>query len=697
MRPPGETEQPTGTVTFLFTDIEGSTALLQELGPEFGDVLDAHRRLLREAFARHDGYEVDTQGDSFFVAFARPEDAAAGAVEAQHALERHAWPQGKALHVRMGLHTSSADASDGRYVGLGVHRGARIGAAAHGGQVLVSQTTRELLDGGGSGFSFSDLGLHRLKDLGEPERLHQLVIDGLLSEFPPLRTLDNRPTNLPAQATPFLGREREVEELRELVGSTRYTRRHADGTGWNRKNASRAPGRGRVGRGVPRRRLLRAAGSGLRSNARCPRRGGGSGGINEAGGQSLLGYLGEKRILFVLDNLEQVLNAAGDLADLLRNAPGVTLLVTSREPVRLAAERVVPVDTLALPASDRTPDVDTLMRSPGRRAVRVEGSSGEPGLRADDGQRPRDSRDLRPSRRAAACPRARSGAHCPAVARGAVLSRLDERLELLTGGARDLPARQQTLRDTIAWSYDLLDEREQDVFTRLSVLVGGFTLDSAEAVCGATVDDLTSLAAKSLIRREGQRLTMLETIREFASERLEPDAADVRERHAQFFLELAESAYAERIEREAEWADRLAAEHDNLRAALDWLEGQAGRDALRLAGALGWFWRARSHMKEGREEASDGVRNGRRTRRGARPRADERRVARRLAGRYGSGTAAARGCDRAVERARRRARGGADVRRACLERVLRRRRGDRARRGGSLARDPAPRRRSASS
>ena len=164
-----------------------------------------------------------------------------------------------------------------------------------------------------------------------------------------------------------------------------------------------------------------------------------------------------------------------------------------------------------------------------------------------------------------------------------------------------MPARQQTLRDTIAWSYDLLDEREQDVFARLSVLVGGFTLDSAEGICGATVDDLTSLAAKSLIRREGQRLTMLETIREYASERLEPDAADVRERHAQFFVELAESAYAERIEREAEWADRLAAEHDNLRAALDWLEGQTGRDALRLAGALGWFWRARSHMKEGRE------------------------------------------------------------------------------------------------
>ena len=355
-------EQPTGTVTFLFTDIEGSTALLQELGDAYAEVLETHRRLLRASFTDHDGYEVDTQGDAFFVAFSRAEDATRAATEAQRALEAHAWTHGRPLRVRIGIHTSEAHASEGRYVGLGIHRGARISAAGHGGQVLVSQATHDLV-AESSGFVFRDLGEHRLKDLGEPQRLYQLVVDGLPTTYPPLRTLENRPTNLPAQVTPFIGRDRELRELGELVRKPDVRLVTLTGPGGTGKTRLALQVAADLVDAFPNgvffvplapifdpMLVVPAAAEAL--------------GINEAGGQSLLGYLGEKRILFVLDNLEQVLDAAEPLADLLRDAPGVTLLVTSREPLRLAAEHVVPVDTLPLPATGRKLDVDALAQSP---------------------------------------------------------------------------------------------------------------------------------------------------------------------------------------------------------------------------------------------------------------------------------------------------------------------------------------------
>ena len=474
-------ELPTGTVTFVFTDVEGSTRLLQRLGADaYADALAEHRRTLREAFVRHDGVEVDTQGDSFFIAFSTAPAAIAAAAEAQQVLA--AGP----IRVRMGIHTGTPHVTDEGYVGADVHRAARIAAAGHGGQILVSPSTASLIEGD----SLRDLGEHRLKDLAAPERIYQLGGEA----FPPLRSLQQ--TNLPIPATRFLGRQRELGEVTTLLGSgvtrlltltgpagagkTRLALQAAaeasdqypDGVFWASLAALRDP-----------KLVLEIAAQALEAR------------------DELADRIGDRRLLLILDNFEHLIDAAGELAGLLADCPKLQLLVTSRELLRLPGEQAYPVPPL-------DPQDATELFTTRARAV-------DPRFEARPVVHELCSRlDNLPLALELAA------ARVPVLSPEQLLDRLSKRLDLLKAG-RGAHPRQQTLRATIAWSYDLLGEDERVLFEALSVFRGGCTLEAAEEVCDADVDTLESLIDKSLVRPQGERFWMLETIREYAAERLE--------------------------------------------------------------------------------------------------------------------------------------------------------------------------------
>jgi predicted ATPase/class 3 adenylate cyclase len=574
-------DPPSGTVTLFFSDIEGSTRLLKQSGDAWAQLLADHRRILRDAFRSHRGFEVDGEGDAFFVAFASANDAVAAAAEAQRALASHPWPDGKVVRVRMGLHTGEPRPIDGRYVGLAVHQAARVMAAGHGGQVLVSESTRALLD---DRVRLHDLGEHRLKDLSGAQRLYQLEVEGLPMEFPPLKTLENLPTNLPTQLTPLVGREQELREIAALVRRDEVRLVTATGLGGTGKT------RLALQAGVE---LLDDFPSGvffvplasLTEPALVIPAVAEAFGIDETLGQSLRGYLAGKRVLLVVDNLEQVIGAAPQLAELLAATEGLKMIATSREPLRITGEHVYAVPPL--PASDAV----TLFRE-----------------RAQAVQHDFDLTSDNIGAVTAICDRLDglplaielAAARISTLSPEAMLPRLGERLKLLRSGARDLPERQRTLRQTLSWSFDLLAEEEQALFASLAVFVGGFTLEAAEAVCDAEVDVLASLVEKSLVRHSGERYTMLETVREFAREQSALAPGNLDDRHAAYYLALAEEAYVARLENETPVAARLTSDHDNFRAAIDYLQGANPRDELRLTGALGWFWRGRSHMAEGR-------------------------------------------------------------------------------------------------
>ena len=481
--------QPTGTVTLLFSDVEGSTRLLDELGTErYADVLVEHRVVLREAFERHAGFEVGTEGDSFFVAFARAQDAVAAAAEAQQALASAALVSGFGLRVRMGVHTGEPLLVGSDYVGIDVHLAARIAAAGHGGQVLVSRATRMLVDA-----ELADLGEHRLKDFPEPVWIFQLGEE----RFPPLKTISN--TNLPRPASSFVGREREVAEVVELlqVGARLVTLSGPGGSGKTRLAVESAAEL------VPefRNGVFWVGLAALRDPAL----------VAETVAQTLgakdglAEHIGERELLLLLDNFEQVVEAAPGLGSLLESCPNLRLLVTSRELLRIRGEVDFPVPPLA-----GSEAVELFcIRS---RLVPSE-EIAELCARLDD---------LPLAVELAA---ARTSVLSPAQ----ILERLSQRLDLLRGG-RDAEARQQTLRATIEWSYELLTEEEKRLFAGLSVFAGGCTLEAAESVCDADLDTLQALVEKSLIRFADGRFWMLETISEFALERLERQAraADVR-------------------------------------------------------------------------------------------------------------------------------------------------------------------------
>ena len=566
-----ETHQPSGTVTLVFTDIEGSTRLLDRLGPDgYRSTLGEHQRAVRDAFDRHGGYEVDTAGDGFFYAFSTAAEAAHAVGEALAALE------GGPIQIRVGIHTGEPIVEAPKYVGLDVHRAARIMAAAHGGQAVISQTTRDLLD---ASFSTRDLGEHRLKDLSAPQRLFQLGTQS----FARPRTLYL--TNLPVPATEFLGRGREllevVEKLRNGVrlltltgpGGTGKTRLalqvaaeaaddFADGVWWVPLSALRDPGL-----------VLRHVAQTLDIVEQPDR----------PLGDVMAEMLNGKRMLLVLDNAEHLLPGAADAIATLRDLDGPKLVVTSRERLQLTGEHVYPVPQLTpLEGLDlfaaRATAIDPAFR--GEAAV---------------GELCRHLDNLPLAIELAA---ARTAVLRPEQ----ILERLGSRLDLLKG-ARDADPRQLTLRATISWSYDLLVAEERELFARFPVFAGGATLDAVEDVCGADLETLGSLVDKSLLRRDGDRFWMLETIREYGSEQLDDAKRNVLiEQHGAFYERFAAEAEAGlRGEGGARWLDIVEHELPNLRAAMArGLErGLAARTVL-IAAGVGRYWEARSRATEGR-------------------------------------------------------------------------------------------------
>jgi predicted ATPase/class 3 adenylate cyclase len=584
---------PSGTVTFLFTDIEGSTRLLHELGDAYPKVLADHRNALRAAFADHSGVEVDTQGDAFFVAFASAIDAANAALSAQRALA------GSKVKVRMGIHTGDPTLTTEGYVGIDVHRGARICAAGHGGQILASKRTRELLD---PGTELADLGEHRLKDLREPEWLFQLNTSELEQRFPPLRSLSN--TNLPADASQFVGRRRELDELGALLGRDAVrllTLTGPGGTGKTRlaiRLAAEFVEQFKNGVFfVP----LASVSEQPRVLATIAETLGAQQAMDESAFEGLRRHLESKQMLLVLDNFEQVLAAGPDIARLLAAARQLRVIVTSRERLRLSGEHEYAVPPM--PQDDAVALFDI-------RAI-----AAKPSFRVDIDRKPVSAI----CRRLDGLPLAveLAAARVKMITPQALLERLEQLLPTLTGGPRDQPERQQTLRATIEWSYLLLHENEQRVFARLSVFVGGCTAAAAKTVCGATFEDLASLVDKSLLRQDDgfegvPRFSMLETIREYANEQLERSGSrnELARAHAYYFESLAfiESEgrghggprldnYRRSYVDSLEWLSR---EQENMRVALLCLieKGDAAK-AVRLVPSICRLWVHRNMLVEG--------------------------------------------------------------------------------------------------
>ncbi len=541
---------PAGTVTFLFTDVEGSTKLLHELGAEaYDQALVEHRLRLRDAFSRHGGVEVDTQGDAFFYAFPTAQGALEAASEGQQSLALGP------ISVRMGLHTGTPHIGKEGYIGDDVHLGARIAATSHGGQVILSRATAELVE-----LDLTDLGEHRLKDIGEAVPIYQLGT----GSFPPLKTISN--TNLPRPASSFVGRDDELLEVlsRFEDGARLVTLTGPGGTGKTRLAIEAATTL------VPEYKagVFWVGLATLRDPTLVPET------IAQTLGakDGLAEHIGERELLLLLDNLEQVVDCALELSALLSVCPNLNLLVTSRELLRVQGEVEYAVPPLAQPEAislfcvrsqlDPSEEIAELCRRLDDMPLAVE----------------------------------LAAARTSVVTPEQILERLSQRLDLLRSG-RDADPRQQTLRATIEWSHDLLAPDEQELFARLSVFAG-CTLEAAEEVAGADLDTLQSLVEKSLLRFTDGRYWMLETIREYAAERLQDEnaAGDLRGEHAAYYLSLAEDAGRG----DSAAFRRLDVEHDNMRGALTWFgDKHESESELRLVSALTNFWDVRGHLREG--------------------------------------------------------------------------------------------------
>jgi predicted ATPase/class 3 adenylate cyclase len=610
---------PTGTVTFLFSDIQGSTQLAERVADRWPSLLEEHRRIVRAAIAAGGGAEVSTEGDSFFVAFPSASGAIAAAVAAQRDLAAHPWDEGTAIRIRIGLHTGEASLAGDDYVGLEVHRAARIAAAGHGGQVLLSDATRVLGEPSlPDGVTLRDLGQRRLKDLTNPERIFQLVIAGLPSDFPPLKTLDATPNNLPTQLSSFLGRDRELTEVAKLLETARLlTLTGPGGTGKTRLALQVAA---RLSDGFPDGIFFVALAS-IRDPELVPGTVAHELGLSDRGGlnpmEALRNHLKDRRLLLILDNFEQLTDAAPLVGELLGAAPRLAVLVTSRSTLRVYGEREYMVPPLQVPDPAHLPSLESLSQYEAVALFIERAKAARPEFAVTNENAPAVAEicsrlDGLPL--AIELAAARSNVLSPR----AMLARLGHRLALLSGGARDRPERQQTLRGAIEWSHELLSEDERALFRRLAVFVGGARLDAIEGVCPGDelsidlLDGLTSLVEKSLLRQstapDGEpRFFMLETIREYAVERLEDSGRgpELQRRHAEHYGALADSAREHLLAPDKRvWLDRLEEDHDNLRAALDWAIGEPEVVvALRLVFCLWRFWQMRGYLAEGTERA----------------------------------------------------------------------------------------------
>ncbi len=606
---------PDGVITLLFSDIEGSTRLLHEIGDLFGDALAEHDRLLRAVWEAWGGVVVQTEGDSFFVVFRDPGAAIDAAAAAQRALRDHSWPHEAGVRVRIGLHTGAPRLRGTEYWGIDVHYAARLCAAAHGGQVLLSEATVSLVDA-----PVEDLGPHALKDFPSARRIFHLLIDSRGSDcFAPPRTLRSGRTNLRDQLSSFVGRESELAQLRELVvGARLVTLTGAGGVGKTRLATVLAA------------ELLDGSGEGVWfvdlasvvDGALVAATVAAVLGVPGRSGRGLLETLGEalldRELLVVLDNCEQVVDAAAAfVAGLLSRCTGVSVLATSREPLRLAAERVYRVPSLSMPGQEAE-DPDEIADSEAVKLFVERAAQQRSGFRLHPG----NARAVaRVCRRLDGIPLAieLGAVRLRSMSIDDLNTRLDHRFALLKGGDRTSLPRQQTLLALIEWSYQLLSEPEAMVLACLSVFApSGFDLDAAEAVCGTididrfgVLEHLDALVDKSLVQAEdasgATRYRLLETVREYASGKLaelgESETARVRLLHRDHYLVLAETARLQLVGPDPRaWLARLSLEHDNLRAALVTCSNDPdAKPGLRLAAALAEFWRVRGHAAEGAE------------------------------------------------------------------------------------------------
>jgi predicted ATPase/class 3 adenylate cyclase len=618
---------PAGMVTLFVSDIEGSTARWEQDPEGMRLALARHDELLHTSIASSHGAIFKTVGDTLCAAFESPLDGVVAAVSAQLALQAETWGGDQALLVRIGLHTGVCEEHDGVYLGPTVQRAEQLSFAAHGGQIVTSRLTAELVEGLlPPEMALHDLGEHRLKDLGYPEQVFQLTVESLGNDFPPLRTLDNPlfHNNLPLQLNSFIGRERELAATRRLVEKNRLvTLTGPGGSGKTRlalqTAASFIDGRGD---GVWFVGLAAVADPDLVPQAVAES----LGVVEEAGRpvlETLVEALSQRYLLMVLDNSEHLIGAVADLASvLMRSCPRVYLLATSREPLGVSSEQIFKVPSLSVPPVRA--QINDASEAREYEAVQL---FVDRALRHDPHFELGDNNVqdvIAICRRLDGIPLAieLAAARLRTLSLGEISGRLDDRFRLLSNeGPAEFP-RQKTLRALVDWSYDLLDERERDVLSRLSVFAGGFTLNAAEAVCVShelegwqILETLSSLTDKSLVQAETTdatyRYQLLETIRQYAEERLaergETERFAARDAHAAFYLGLAESAAPHLIGGDQKlWLERLTFEHDNLRVAMSYHLSVAARheQALRFGIALRWFWYARCHWAEGDELTS---------------------------------------------------------------------------------------------
>jgi predicted ATPase/class 3 adenylate cyclase len=611
---------PTGTITFLFTDIEGSTRLVQALGDGWVEVLEAHNTLIGQAIADNGGIVVKTEGDSFFAVFPAAMDALTAVLAAQRALIDHDWPENGVVRSRMGLHTGLGTLGGSDYVGLDVHRAARITDAAHGGQVVLSEPTMVLVERQlPPGVSLRDLGKHRLKDLSEPETIFQVVTEGLQTEFPLLRTLDAIPNNLPRLLTSFVGRDQELAEAMRLLETARIlTFTGPGGTGKTRLSLQVAAELAAnfhdgvffvelapvTSIDIVPSRILEALG--IQASTR-----------NETPAARLLSQIADKGYLIVLDNFEQLLEAAPLVAEMVRASPRTKVLVTSRAPLRISGEQEMPVPPLGMAGPGEPDDFGALVESDAVRLFADRAMSVRPDFRVTELNAPVVGELVR---RLDGLPLAIElvASRLRLLPVEQILDRLDARM--LSSGSVDLPERQRTIHGAISWSYELLAEPERRLFARFSVFGGGARLEEVEAVCGPSdelgddlINALSVLVDHSLIRRvetEGHhRLRMLHVIREYAHERLEEsgEAEEMHRRHADAYASYAEAVAPELLRGERRmWLDLLEQDHDNIRIALDWAVRADQPDlAFRISAAVWRLWQARGHLHEARRRLDE--------------------------------------------------------------------------------------------